>query len=153
MRSGSTFVGELFNIHKEVFYLYEPLWSIQKHYFSGEPVFFFDKDSRVPNTKDFFGEDSMSVDITGAFLNCSFRSIDPRTLTQWTLQKSLTTGSYLRCKANSPGMFGILRCLPILRRTCVNARVTSREDDPLQPETGRKTHESRSQGKGHSPTA
>ncbi|XP_025084644.1 carbohydrate sulfotransferase 6-like [Pomacea canaliculata] len=124
MRSGSTLVGEFFNIHKQVFYFFEPLWSIQKRYLSGEPVFFFDKDERAPNTNGFFGEDSMSVDIIGTSLNCSFLSIDPRTLTQWTLYRSLAPGSYLRCKEKSPGVFGILRCLPILRRTCMAARVT-----------------------------
>ena len=32
MRSGSSFTGDVFNHHPDVFYVYEPLWSIQKNY-------------------------------------------------------------------------------------------------------------------------
>ncbi|XP_078704031.1 carbohydrate sulfotransferase 3-like [Branchiostoma floridae x Branchiostoma belcheri] len=31
MRSGSSFVGELFNQHPDVFYVYEPLWALKNH--------------------------------------------------------------------------------------------------------------------------
>ncbi|XP_066264527.1 carbohydrate sulfotransferase 3-like [Branchiostoma lanceolatum] len=31
MRSGSTFVGEIFNQHPEAFYIFEPLWALENH--------------------------------------------------------------------------------------------------------------------------
>ncbi|CAH1251506.1 CHST1 [Branchiostoma lanceolatum] len=31
MRSGSTFVGEIFNQHPEAFYIFEPIWALENH--------------------------------------------------------------------------------------------------------------------------
>ena len=43
MRSGSSFAGEIFNNHPEVFYVYEPLWATEQYYKNGQPIMYLDK--------------------------------------------------------------------------------------------------------------
>ncbi|KAK7089270.1 hypothetical protein V1264_024795 [Littorina saxatilis] len=124
MRSGSSMTGDVFNHHPEVFYVYEPLWSLQRYFTNDNLVFRMSKGPVQTHLNKFYDPDSVTTGHVKAFLDCDFGSLDPSTLIQYHLKNSLTTSAYHQCMTQNSGIVGSIRCLPKMVTPCRKANVT-----------------------------
>ncbi|XP_046558332.1 carbohydrate sulfotransferase 1-like [Haliotis rubra] len=117
MRSGSTFTGDVIQNNPDVFYVFEPLHSIERFRKGKMNLMFLNEglQRRVP---------SVSQKTLENFLTCNMRGIDVYTLGQRHMHNSIDTRDYDNCRNRKPGILGTLDCLPVLERHCVRAPVS-----------------------------
>ncbi|XP_012946106.1 carbohydrate sulfotransferase 4, partial [Aplysia californica] len=123
MRSGSTFTGNLFESHEDAFYVYEPLWRLQKKHFAHDEVMYF----RKPNIKangDVMDSRSEAAHTLQAVLSCDFLNVDIDTLKQGHMVSSKDTAKFRFCVMSHPGIEGVRQCLRELYVPCKQRRVT-----------------------------
>ncbi|XP_067660650.1 carbohydrate sulfotransferase 6-like isoform X2 [Haliotis asinina] len=117
MRSGSTFTGDVIQNHPDVFYVFEPLHSIERLHKGKVNLMFLNESlpTRVP---------SVSQKTLENFLTCNMRGIDLYTLSQRHMSNSIDTRDYHNCRKRKSGVLGTLDCLPVLEQSCVRSRVS-----------------------------
>ncbi|XP_046352055.2 carbohydrate sulfotransferase 5-like [Haliotis rufescens] len=133
MRSGSTLTGGMFDQHPDVFYVFEPIhslnWIWRSHF---RLLSYFDRPSRRITSSDSFAE--LAIDIAEAFLRCRPDKIDIATLSQDHFKYSENTKPYLKCLKANPGVLGMLQCLSILQNQCSQSNVSVVKTIRLQME-------------------
>nr|KAG5703751.1 hypothetical protein BaRGS_009549 [Batillaria attramentaria] len=125
MRSGSTFAGDLFNQHPDVFYVFEPLRPIQNQIIRKHTgAIFLDLNPVWQNADK--QEKSLQTQVTKAYLDCRFGALNLRAFYDASfLSVGKKTKPFIDCRRNHQGIMGILGCLPLLQHPCAAARVTS----------------------------
>jgi len=117
MRSGSSFTGDIFQHNAKTFYVYEPLYTLQKM-IENSRIFRYLDGSEIPSpvspetaynssAGDFFlssigskateAEKQLEVDILSSMLDCRFDRVDIDTLMQGHMLSSTDTGSFKYC--------------------------------------------------------
>ncbi|XP_076455708.1 carbohydrate sulfotransferase 6-like [Babylonia areolata] len=124
MRSGSSFTGDLFNHHPDVFYVYEPLYPVKWFFSRGEPATFL---SREPVSPRDVPTHVLQNHVISSYLNCSLHALYLRALTYFGLTFGQKTRSFHRCLDARPGLAPpvhstILGCLPLLQSSCATSR-------------------------------
>ena len=110
LRSGSTFLGELFNQHPHIFYLYEPLDSL-KYYHKNRPENIYDAMSRHL-LKDIFHCNYMELSYFTDFLSFQYSSLSHRLAS-----KALSSPPLCPEPGNRPLYFNIRMCTPLRTQT------------------------------------
>ncbi|XP_046572022.1 carbohydrate sulfotransferase 1-like [Haliotis rubra] len=121
MRSGSTLTADIVQQQPDVFYVFEPLFSVETirgRYLA--PVY-LDKPSRLLSLKT---EYSNKIDILKAFLSCSLASVDLLTLHQHHMDKSKTTVQYNNCIHNTTIRDFESKCLNKLIEKCQGSQIS-----------------------------
>ncbi|XP_071109442.1 carbohydrate sulfotransferase 5-like [Haliotis cracherodii] len=131
MRSGSTFTGGMFDQHPDVFYVFEPVFTLSRIWGS-DRLNFLGRPSRRITSSDSFAE--LAIDIAEAFLKCRPTEIDIATLSQGLFIHSKDTKPYLKCLKANPGVLGMLQCLSILQNQCSQSNVSVVKTIRLQME-------------------
>ncbi|XP_070201409.1 carbohydrate sulfotransferase 3-like isoform X2 [Littorina saxatilis] len=126
MRSGSTFTGDLFDQHPDVFYVYEPLHAVEKSIvMTRQTARFWDKPSVKVDTANKTAIEKLEDGIVGGYLNCNFQNIDITTLEDPFMKFGQKTEQFGRCRGQNKGVIGTFRCLPGLQRSCCRAKVVA----------------------------
>ena len=130
MRSGSTFTGDLLENHDRTFYVYEPLWRLEKKYTSGDPLTFLEKGNvTLNNGSSVFDVTSKASSYVRAMLSCDFANVDVDTLTEdMTFHaKHLDTRAYRECtgRARSNPAAKVRKCIKFLYLSCLQSQVTA----------------------------
>ncbi|XP_041372030.1 carbohydrate sulfotransferase 1-like isoform X3 [Gigantopelta aegis] len=115
MRSGSSLTGDIIQQSPDVFYVYEPLHSVNKLRSSSMLALYLSKKTEI--------RPSLS-DTIEHFLSCDLENVDLYTLNQFHLKNSRSTGTYLVCVRGANGIGEMLTCLTSLVKTCAAAKVT-----------------------------
>ncbi|XP_071103182.1 carbohydrate sulfotransferase 1-like [Haliotis cracherodii] len=117
MRSGSTFTGDIVQRNPDVFYVFEPLHSVERFLRGKVNLMFFNHSQ--PSRRI-----SRSQKTLENFLTCNMRDVDVFTLGQAHMSNSIDTRAYHSCKTHNAGILGTLDCLPVLEQPCVRSRVS-----------------------------
>ncbi|ESO96515.1 hypothetical protein LOTGIDRAFT_159931 [Lottia gigantea] len=80
MRSGSSFVGNILQYNPDVFYVFEPLYTLEQFYTSAikKPITFFHKPPFFKGDVDY---EELKNEYVSKALSCDFRNLDIDTLT------------------------------------------------------------------------
>ncbi|XP_067687183.1 carbohydrate sulfotransferase 3-like [Haliotis asinina] len=114
MRSGSSLTGDVVQQSPDVFYMFEPLFSMEK-----QLSHYFDINNKRFNSKKV----ERHQHILESLLTCNLSSLDYMTLTQHHLVNSLSTTDYFNCTRNVKSISDLHECLGPVRSTCATSRV------------------------------
>ncbi|XP_076438080.1 carbohydrate sulfotransferase 1-like [Babylonia areolata] len=123
MRSGSSFVGELFNHHGQTFYVFEPLFSLEKQSDRAQSAHFLNGTS-IRLKRDGWLSSTLPGAYVKSFLGCDFFPLDLVTLRQAFLRRGRSIVRYFNCTRGTTSVHGIQDCLPLLYKACGRADVT-----------------------------
>ncbi|XP_046546566.1 carbohydrate sulfotransferase 1-like, partial [Haliotis rubra] len=114
MRSGSSLTGDVVQQSPDVFYMFEPLYSMQK-----QLSHYFDINNKRFNSK----KRKRHQHILESLLTCNLTSLDYVTLTQHHLKNSFSTNDYYNCTRNVESISGLHECLEPVLSNCAKSRV------------------------------
>ncbi|XP_041365172.1 carbohydrate sulfotransferase 1-like isoform X2 [Gigantopelta aegis] len=117
MRSGSTLTGDILQQHRDVFYVFEPLFTVDRLVKYYLPAVYLDKPSRLKRL-----EASPLVSTIEDVLRCKFADMDVLTLHQHHMDKSHSTRDYLKCAQNSTLLHFHKMCLSDLVSRCLGSK-------------------------------
>ncbi|KAL8608916.1 hypothetical protein ACOMHN_009777 [Nucella lapillus] len=125
MRSGSSFTGDLFNHHPDVFYVYEPLYPVKWFFSRGEPASFLNRQPISPKELPLH---VLQNHVISSYLNCSMHALYLRALTYFGLFFGQKTRTFHHCLQVRPGSalphsHIIQNCLPLLKTPCLSSKV------------------------------
>ncbi|XP_071103319.1 carbohydrate sulfotransferase 1-like [Haliotis cracherodii] len=115
MRTGSSFTGDIIQQSPDVFYMFEPLFSVEKYHLSH----LFD----INNKRFDKGKGKRQQHVLESLLTCDLTSMDPTTLTQHHLKNSYSTIDYYNCTRNVESVSDLKECLKPVLSECVKSRV------------------------------
>ncbi|XP_048238964.1 carbohydrate sulfotransferase 1-like [Haliotis rufescens] len=121
MRSGSTLTADIVQQHPDVFYVFEPLFSVENIRRAYLAPVYLDRPSRLLSSKS---EYATKVDILKAILSCSLTSVDLQTLHQHHMDKSKTTVKYNQCIHNTTIRDFESKCLNTLIDKCRGSEIS-----------------------------
>ncbi|XP_050406177.1 carbohydrate sulfotransferase 1 [Patella vulgata] len=121
MRSGSSLTGDLIQQSPDVFYVYEPLYTLAKLRKTETHLTYFNKPDKENTAKRY---DLNARELMESMLTCNSYDIDIHTLRQYHYGGSKTTKKYLECLKISQGVMGTASCLPLFQNACANSKVS-----------------------------
>ncbi|KAK6182856.1 hypothetical protein SNE40_010445 [Patella caerulea] len=121
MRSGSSLTGDLIQQSPDVFYVYEPLYTLSKLMKTGTHLTYFNKPDKQNTARRY---DINALELLESMLTCNSYDIDIQTLRQYHYGGSKTTKKYLECLKISQGVMGTASCLPLFQNACINSKVS-----------------------------
>lgn len=149
-RSGSTLTGQLFNQHKDFFYIYEPLWGFYHAYYpelewvpngkdrvqkvpTGERVMVYPDQRKVRAPKRGL-ESPTKIQIIKNLFNCRLKDIPYRTILpndgHWqgfwgNLNSSANSNmnKLAKCIESAKNRAEIVECLPIMTKACQKSKM------------------------------
>ncbi|XP_076454500.1 carbohydrate sulfotransferase 5-like [Babylonia areolata] len=117
MRSGSTFVGSMFDRNPSAMYVCEPLNVVLTMFPLRQETGLVSLDGEYS-----ISETELREKVLTGFLNCSFKDMYFPALTDYSSLLGTKTKVFLQCLARVPGILGLHLCLPQLQRFCQDAR-------------------------------
>ncbi|XP_055860558.1 carbohydrate sulfotransferase 3-like isoform X2 [Biomphalaria glabrata] len=125
MRSGSTLTGDIIQQSQDVFYMYEPLWNIERVLTnkSGNGTLTFLNGTSLPFVYNAEFYMARKIQILESVLNCSLMELDVGTLTQYHMFNSLSTRAFGLCANHQKDMEILGRCVRVLQNDCRKSKV------------------------------
>ncbi|XP_071110259.1 carbohydrate sulfotransferase 3-like [Haliotis cracherodii] len=121
MRSGSSLTGNLIEFDPNVFYVFEPLHELKWYKWGKNINIQYLKSKPIIMTGSKYARIAEKT-IRNVF-RCNFLELDIATLTQYHMQSSASTKSYHNCLLRYPGALNLFKCIPIINKQCMAAKV------------------------------
>ncbi|XP_064613357.1 carbohydrate sulfotransferase 1-like [Liolophura sinensis] len=123
MRSGTSFLGKIFDVNTDALYVFEPLWKVCEHIVPSFAKLRFLNGSVVdPGTSC----EDIGQSIIRSFLTCNLLNIDQSTLTQFWMAHGRKTIKLLNCIERSSITTCVYRFIEVCRQSNVRILKTIR---------------------------